>query len=188
MAEGRIKGITIEIDGDVTGLNKALESTNKELRSSQKQLNDVNRLLKLDPTNTELLSQKQRILGDAINSTQDKLETLKKAEEQAAAKLESGGKEAQEQYEALRREIISTESDLGKLEKQAADTEQALDDAGDNGAESIEDAGDAAKDAESKVSGFGNAANCGLCGCRCCRCVCRKGACRYDCRRRGVCR
>lgn len=158
MAEGRIKGITIEIDGDVTGLNKALESTNKELRSSQKQLNDVNRLLKLDPTNTELLSQKQRILGDAINSTQDKLETLKKAEEQAAAKLESGGKEAQEQYEALRREIISTESDLGKLEKQAADTEQALDDAGDNGAESIEDAGDAAKDAESKVSGFGNAA------------------------------
>lgn len=158
MAEGRIKGITIEIDGDVTGLNKALESTNKELRSSQKQLNDVNRLLKLDPTNTELLSQKQRILGDAINSTQDKLETLKKAEEQAAAKLESGGKEAQEQYEALRREIISTENDLGKLEKQAADAERALDDAGDNGAESIEDAGDAAKDAESKVSGFGNAA------------------------------
>lgn len=158
MAEGRIKGITIEIDGDVTGLNKALESTTKELRSTQKQLNDVNRLLKLDPTNTELLSQKQRLLGDAIKSTQSKLETLKKAEEQAAAKLESGGKDAQEQYEALRREIISTESDLGKLEKQAADTERALGDAGDNGAESIKDAGSAAKDAESKVSGFGSAA------------------------------
>lgn len=158
MAEGRIKGITIEIDGDVTGLNKALESTTKELRSTQKQLNDVNRLLKLDPTNTELLSQKQRLLGDAIKSTQDKLETLKKAEEQAAAKLESGGKEAQEQYEALRREIISTESDLGKLEKQAANAERALDDAGDNGAESIKDAGSAAKDAESKVAGFGSAA------------------------------
>lgn len=158
MAEGRIKGITIEINGDVTGLNKALESTTKELRSTQKQLNDVNRLLKLDPTNTELLSQKQRLLGDAIKSTQGKLETLKKAEEQAAAKLESGGKEAQEQYEALRREIISTEIDLGKLEKQAAGTEQALDDAGDNGAKSIKDAGDAAKDAESKVSGFGKAA------------------------------
>ena len=77
MAKGRIKGITIEIDGDVTGLNKALESTTKELRSTQKQLNDVNRLLKLDPTNTELLSQKQRLLGDAIKSTQSKLETLK---------------------------------------------------------------------------------------------------------------
>ena len=158
MAEGRIKGITIEIDGDVTGLNKALESTTKELRSTQKQLNDVNRLLKLDPTNTELLSQKQRLLGDAIKSTQSKLETLKKAEEQAAAKLESGGKEAQEQYEALRREIISTENYLGKLEKQADDTERALGDAGDNGAESIKDAGIAAKDAESKVSGFGSAA------------------------------
>lgn len=158
MAEGRIKGITIEIDGDVTGLNKALESTNKELRSSQKQLNDVNRLLKMDPTNTELLTQKQRLLGDTIKSTRDKLDTLKKAQEQAAAKLESGGKEAQEQYEALRREIISTENYLGKLEGQAEDTEKALNDAGNNGAGSIEEAGDSAKYAESKVSGFGSAA------------------------------
>lgn len=158
MAEGRIKGITIEIDGDVTGLNKALESTNKELRSSQKQLNDVNRLLKIDPTNTELLTQKQRLLGDTIKSTRDKLDTLKKAQEQATAKLETGGKEAQEQYEALRREIISTENYLGKLEGQAEDTEKALNDAGNNGAGSIEEAGDAAKDAESKVSGFGSAA------------------------------
>lgn len=158
MAKGRIKGITIEIDGDVTGLNKALESTNKELRSSQKQLNDVNRLLKIDPTNTELLTQKQRLLGDTIKSTRDKLDTMKKAQEQAAAKLETGGKEAQEQYEALRREIISTENYLGKLEGQAEDTEKALNDAGNNGAGSIEEAGDAAKDAESKVSGFGSAA------------------------------
>ena len=158
MAEGRIKGITIEIDGDVTGLNKALESTNKELRSSQKQLNDVNRLLKMDPTNTELLTQKHRLLGDTIKSTRDKLDTLKKAQEQAAEKLESGGKEAQEQYEALRREIISTENYLGKLEGQAEDTEKALKDAGSNGADSVEEAGDAAKDAESKVSGFGSAA------------------------------
>lgn len=158
MAEGRIKGITIEIDGDVTGLNKALESTTKELRSTQKQLNDVNRLLKMDPTNTELLAQKQRLLGDTIKSTRDKLDTLKKAQEQAAAKLETGGKEAQEQYEALRREIISTENYLGKLEGQAEDTEKALNDAGNNGADSIDEAGDAAKDAETKVSGFGSAA------------------------------
>ena len=158
MAEGRIKGITIEIDGDVTGLNKALESTTKELRSTQKQLNDVNRLLKLDPTNTELLAQKQRLLSDTIKSTRDKLDTLKKAQEQAAAKLETGGKEAQEQYEALRREIISTENYLGRLEGQAGDTEKALNDAGNNGADSIDEAGDAAKDAETKVSGFGSAA------------------------------
>lgn len=144
MAYERIKGITIEINGDVTGLNKALESTNKKLSSSQNQLRDVERLLKLDPKNTELLAQKQRILGDAIGATKEKLEKLKKAEQQAAAKLATGGQEAQEQYEALRREIISTEGYLGKLEKQAKDAGKSV--------------GDAAQDAEGKVSGFGSVA------------------------------
>lgn len=144
MSDSRIKGITIEINGDVTGLNKALESTNKKLSSSQRQLKDVERLLKLDPKNTELLAQKQRLLGESISATKEKLEKLKKAEQQAAAKLETGGKDAQEQYEALHREIISTEIDLGKLEKRAADAGKSLN--------------DAAQDAKEKVSGFGTAA------------------------------
>lgn len=61
----RIKGITVEIGGDTTGLDKALKSVNTSIRTTQSALKDVNRLLKLDPSNTELLSQwlagKQRI-------------------------------------------------------------------------------------------------------------------------------
>ena len=74
----RIKGITVEIGGDTTKLSKALEGVNKNIRNTQTQLKDVEKLLKLDPTNTELLSQKQRLLADAVSSTSDKLETLKK--------------------------------------------------------------------------------------------------------------
>ncbi|MCD8380544.1 MAG: phage tail tape measure protein, partial [Lachnospiraceae bacterium] len=83
MATSRIKGITVEIDGDTTGLSKALSSVNKEMKSTQSQLKDVEKLLKLDPTNTELLSQKQRLLTEAVSETKEKLETLKTAEEQA---------------------------------------------------------------------------------------------------------
>ena len=87
---GRIKGITVEIGGDTTGLEKALKSVNTTIRNTQSQLKDVNRLLKLDPSNTELLSQKQRALKDAIGATTDKLETLKQAQAQAKQQLENG--------------------------------------------------------------------------------------------------
>ncbi len=80
----RIKGITVEIGGDTTKLSKALEGVNKNIKNTQSQLKDVEKLLKLDPTNTELLSQKQKLLADAVSSTTGKLETLKKASEQAA--------------------------------------------------------------------------------------------------------
>ena len=80
---GRIKGITVEIGGDTTGLEKALKSVNTTIRNTQSQLKDVNRLLKLDPSNTELLSQKQRALKEAIGATKEKLDSLKTAQEQA---------------------------------------------------------------------------------------------------------
>ena len=73
----RIKGITVEINGDTTGLSKALSGVNKDIRSTQTQLKDVNRLLKLDPKNTELISQKQRLLAQAVDETKDKLKQLK---------------------------------------------------------------------------------------------------------------
>ena len=69
----RIKGITVEIGGDTTGLSKALSGVNKEIRNTQSQLTDVNRLLKLDPTNSELLSQKQKLLSQAVGETKEKL-------------------------------------------------------------------------------------------------------------------
>ena len=81
----RIKGITVEIGGDTTKLSKALEGVNKNIKNTQTQLKDVEKLLKLDPTNTELLSQKHKLLADSVSATKEKLETLKTAAEQSNA-------------------------------------------------------------------------------------------------------
>ena len=117
----RIKGITVEIGGDTTGLDKALKQVQSTLRATQSSLRDVNRLLKLDPKNTELLAQKQRLLQDAIKNTKDKLDTLKTASEQAKAQLESGTL-GQDKYDALQREIAETEQALKRLQQEALNT------------------------------------------------------------------
>ncbi len=121
----RIKGITVEIGGDTTGLDKALKSVNTSIRSTQSALKDVNRLLKLDPSNTELLSQKQRLLKDAIAATKEKLDSLKVAQEQAKQQLENG-ELGQDKYDALQREIVATEEELRRLQQEAATTNTAL--------------------------------------------------------------
>lgn len=121
----RIKGITVEIGGDTTGLDKALKSVNTSIRSTQSALKDVNRLLKLDPSNTELLSQKQRLLKDAIAATKEKLDSLKVAQEQAKQQLENG-ELGQDKYDALQREIVETEEELRHLQQEAATTNTAL--------------------------------------------------------------
>ena len=79
----RIKGITVEINGDTTKLSKALEGVNKNIRTTQTQLKDVEKLLKLDPTNTELLAQKQSLLTNAVSATSEKLDALRSAAQQA---------------------------------------------------------------------------------------------------------
>ena len=76
----RVKGITIEIGGDVTGLDKALQGVNSEIRTTEKNLKDVERLLKLDPGNTELIQQKQKLLKEEIGKTKDKLDQLREAD------------------------------------------------------------------------------------------------------------
>ena len=73
----RIMGITVEIGGDTTKLQTALKSVNGQIKSTQQQLKDVDKLLKLDPGNTELLAQKQKLLADAVGETKEKLSTLK---------------------------------------------------------------------------------------------------------------
>lgn len=119
MSKGRdIKGLTVEIGGDTTGLQKALKGVNTEIKTTQAELKDINNLLKLDPTNTELLQQKQKALADEIGSTKEKLETLKTAEQQAQQQF-AEGKISQEQYDALKREIIATEESLKSLETEA---------------------------------------------------------------------
>lgn len=142
----RIKGITIEIGGDTTGLNKALSGVNKEIKSTQSQLKDVERLLKLDPSNTELLSQKQKLLTQAVADTKDKLDTLKTAESQVQQQF-AEGKISQQQYDALQREIVETSEQLKTLEKQAANANLTL--------QQIGLVGDKFQEVGEKISGAG---------------------------------
>ena len=125
MAANRIKGITVEIGGDTTKLQTALKGVNTEIRNTQSQLKDVEKLLKLDPGNTELMAQKHRLLGDAVRETKEKLETLRTAAEQANTAL-ANGEISQSQYDALQREIIETENSLRNLERQAGQSAVAL--------------------------------------------------------------
>lgn len=159
----RIKGITVEIGGDTTGLEKALKSVNSSIKNTQSALKDVNRLLKLDPSNTELLSQKQRLLKDAIGATKEKLDSLKTAQEQAKQQLENGDL-GQDKYDALQREIIETEEELRRLQQEAATTSTALakiDEAGkkiEAFGYSVTSAGKAVMPASMAVAGLGAAA------------------------------
>ncbi len=160
---GRIKGITVEIGGDTTGLEKALKGVNSAIKTTQSELKDVERLLKLDPSNTELLTQKQKLLKDAIASTSEKLETLKEAQKQAKEQLERG-ELGQDKYDALQREIVETEQELKRLQEQAATTSVTLEKiaaAGDKfekAGDSITNAGKQISVASAAVTGLGVAA------------------------------
>ncbi len=146
MAASRIKGITIEIGGDTTKLQTALKGVNTEIRNTQAQLKDVEKLLKLDPGNTELLAQKHRLLVDAVKETKEKLETLKTAAEQAEKAL-NDGTISKDQYDALQREIIETENELKRLEEQANQSATAL--------QKISATGEKLKDVGSNIEGAG---------------------------------
>ena len=121
----RVKGITVEIGGDTTGLDKALKGVEKNIRSTESTLKEINRLLKLDPKNTELLAQKQKLLQQEIAQTEDKLKTLKEADKQAKAQLDSGDL-GQEQYDALQREIVDTENKLKSLKSTVGSSSSTL--------------------------------------------------------------
>lgn len=146
MASGRIKGITIDIGANTTDLQKALSGVDKSLKQTESSLRDVNKLLKLDPGNTELLTQKQKLLGDAVNQTKERLETLRKASEQAKEALEKGAM-TQDKYDALQREIAETEQKLEGLTKAANESSSAL--------ESISATGQKLKDVGGKIESAG---------------------------------
>lgn len=109
----KVKGITIELGADASGLEKALKNINQELSSTQKQLNSVNKSLKLDPSNLELIEQKQRLLATAIDQTTSKLRALKQAQDKIGSE---GG--SQDQYDALTREISDTQAKLSGLNQE----------------------------------------------------------------------
>lgn len=124
MASGRIKGITIEIDGNTTPLQRALAGVDKSLQKTNSALKDVNKLLKVDPGNVDLLRQKQEYLGRAINDVKEKLKIEKEAFEQL--KNADPSEENAEKQKILEREIIDTEQALKNYESQLDETEREL--------------------------------------------------------------
>ena len=139
MATKRIAGITIEIGGDTSDLVKSLKGVDKQLKTTQGNLKDIDKLLKLDPKNTELLEQKQKNLQTAISGTKKRLETLKKAQTDALSP---------DEYDALQREIIETEGNLKDLEKQYKDF-------GSVSKQKIAAVGESLKTTGKKVTDFG---------------------------------
>lgn len=147
MAANRIKGITIEIDGNTTKLQDSLKDVDKQLRTTQTNLRDINKLLKLDPKNTELVAQKQKNLKEAIDLTKKRLDALKTAQTEALSP---------EQYDALQREIIETETNLKSLETEYDNLNTASDNALKSAGEAIQNAGTKVTQAGQKVTKVGD--------------------------------
>lgn len=122
---GSVKGLVIEIGGDTSGLQKALSKVNSSTASLSKELRGVNSLLKLDPSNTEMLSQKQTILKNNIEETSAKLEKLKEAQKIADDEIANGTKVSDENYRSLQREIVNTENKLNSLKAEASNWTRA---------------------------------------------------------------
>lgn len=158
MANKVIKGLTVEIGGDTTKLGKALEAVEKKSRSLSSELGSINKLLKMDPTNTELLAQKQKVLADAVSNTEDKLEKLKEAERQVQEQF-ARGEASEEQVRALQREIIATTSKLQSYERavdETAATIKQLENNTGEAADSTNDLADKEKKAEKEADELGD--------------------------------
>ena len=149
MAGGKIRGITIEIGGNTTGLSKALDTVNKKLSPLQKELNTINRQLKFDPKNTVLLAQKQELLSKSIEATKEKLNALEHAQEQVNKKFRAG-QIAETQYREFQREIEKTKNSLKSLESQVEKT-------GNSAKKSFEEFGKKVGETGTKISNAGKA-------------------------------
>ncbi len=150
----KFKGLTIEIGATTKGLKAALKDVNQKSRDIGKELGEVNRLLKFNPKNTEILSQKQKLLGEQIKNTKEKLEKLKDAQEKAAEKFKNG-ELGEESYRELRREIVKTESQLEHYQdelKNAGDAHDKLGEKIDNVKNKLQKAGEKMKDVGEKMS------------------------------------
>lgn len=150
---GYIKGLTVKIGGDTTELGKALKEVEFKSKSLASELRDVEKLLKMDPGNMDLLAQKQDILKEAIAQTATKLDTLREAEQQVQEQFERG-EVSRDAVLELQREIVRTESALKSYEKQAAKTAEEIESLGneaDDAAEDQKDLGNASTDAGKKA-------------------------------------
>lgn len=128
MASGKIKGITVEIGGDTTKLGKAIGDVEKSSNSLKGELKQVEKLLKMDPGNVDLLAQKQEILTRAVGETSEKLKILKEAQAQVEMQFRNGDI-GEDQYRSFQRELIKTTNELDNFESELKDTDEALDQA-----------------------------------------------------------
>ena len=151
---GNIKGITIELNGDTTKLDKALRNVNNETKTLQRQLSDVEKALKMDPGNADLVKQKERLLGEEIDSTKRKLEMLRQADEQVSKDMEDGVEGAAEKHDELQRQIATTEAKEKMLQREL-DKLQNVPSKVDKIAQSMAKTGEKIKDAGDKMKGFG---------------------------------
>ena len=161
MASKFLKGLTIKIGGDTSDLYKSLNKVDDQTNKLSRELGQINKLLNLDPTNTELLAQKQKVLADAISSTKDKLGTLREAEKQVQEQFERG-EASEEQVRALRREIIQTEDKLTRYKnaaKEAAEAAEKLANGSDESARSMDKQADKTDEAKRATSEMDDAAN-----------------------------
>lgn len=131
MAAKRVRGLTIEIGGDTSGLSKALTEVRKETNSIQIELREVEKALKLNPKNTELLAQKQQLLSRELDTTKIKLEALKNAKDELDKAMQAGTEVNQKQYRGLQREIIATESRIKTLEQETSKSRKSFESFGE---------------------------------------------------------
>ena len=152
---GQIKGITIEIDGKTTGLTKALKAANSEIKTTKSQLNSVEKALKLDPKNVDLLKAKQNALNEVIKETKEKLDMEKQAAESAKKELELGNI-TQGEYDALQAEIVTTTNELSNLEKQARQASSVLGSQMHAAGAHIKEVGNNISELGEKITGVGD--------------------------------
>ena len=149
MAE-TIRGIHVQIGSDTTGLSKALSDVNKNAKNIAGELRQVEKLLKFNPKNTELIAQKQKLLGAQVANTRDKLNRLKVAQEQVNEQFKKG-EITEGQYRAFQRELVKTESQLKNFETQLKNTTSRS----DQFAKKMQEAGNRLKNVGTKMSNIG---------------------------------
>lgn len=164
----KILGITIDVEGKSDGLVSSLKKANSALASTTSAMKDLDKALAVDPSNIELLTQKQKLLTSAITETEEKLAVMRQVAEDAAKGLEAGTV-SQEQYASLTAEIVRTEASLGELTAEAeqnADAMSGIENGADSAASALEtmdnkagEASDALGNIASKAQETGEALN-----------------------------
>lgn len=149
---GRIEGIVIEIAGKTSQLSSDLKAVNKDINNTQKALKDVDKALELDPTNVELLAQKEALLAKQVEQVSQKLELETAAAEQAKEALDAGDLSV-ESYATLQAEIVRTSESLNDLQSSGQEAAEGVGETGD----AAEEAGNQAEESSVNFEAWGEA-------------------------------